>query len=89
MVQEWTMTSKGIAYNGPRGMRDQGNWYQYTVDLSDYAGEQIYIAIRHFNCTDMFYLNIDDIELSNGAKSPRRNRGVQRLPFDADKVNTP
>ncbi len=69
MVQEWTLTSKGTAYNGPRGTRDQGNWYQYTVDLGDFAGEGRYIAIRHFNCSDQFYLDVDDIELSNGAKS--------------------
>jgi hypothetical protein len=29
------------------------------------------VAIRHFNCSDMFYLDVDDIELSNGAKSDR------------------
>jgi hypothetical protein len=69
MVQEWTMTSKGQPYSGPRGMRDQGNWYQYTVDLGDYAGEGRYIAIRHFNCTDMFYIDVDDIQLTAGAKS--------------------
>jgi hypothetical protein len=68
MVQEWTMSAKGQPYAGPRGMRDQGNWYQYTVDLSAYAGQK-YIAIRHFNCTDMFYLDVDDIELTAGAKS--------------------
>ena len=69
MVQEWTMTAKGERYSGPRGTRDQGNWYQYTVDLSAYAGEGRYIAIRHFNSTDMFYLDVDDVELAAGAKS--------------------
>ena len=69
MVQEWTMTAKGERYSGPRGTRDQGNWYQYTVDLSAYAGEGRYIAIRHFNCSDWFYLDVDDIELAAGAKS--------------------
>ncbi len=69
MVQEWTMTAKGQRYDGPRGTRDQGNWYQYTVDLGSYAGEGRFVAIRHFNCTDMFYLDVDDIELSNGAKN--------------------
>lgn len=38
-----------------------GNWVQKTVDLSSYAGQVINIAFRHYNCTDMFYLNIDDI----------------------------
>ena len=69
-LQEWTMTAapsmkKGPGKNGAQ--RAQGNWYQYSVDLSDYAGQQIYIAIRHFNCTDMFYLDVDDIELSSTA----------------------
>ena len=68
-IAEWTMTAKGT--KAVRDGRDQGNWYEYTVDLSDYAGQPIYIAIRHFNCTDMFYLDVDDVELSNPAK---RNR---------------
>ena len=71
MVQEWTMTAKGEgkASSANRSGRAQGSWYQYTVDLSAYAGEGRYIAIRHFNCSDMFYLDVDDIELNNGAKN--------------------
>ena len=71
IVQEWTMTAKGsgMPTNHTRsGNRAQGNWYQYTVDLSVYAGQQVYIAIRHFNCSDQFYLDVDDIELSNAKK---------------------
>ena len=74
MVQEWTMTAKS---NGSMGIgrdgnyRAQGNWHQYTVDLGNYAGEGRKIAIRHFNCTDMFILDVDDIELSAGAKGTR------------------
>ena len=34
---------------------------EYTVDLSAYAGQAGYIAIRHFNVTDMFVLNVDDV----------------------------
>ena len=67
MVDEWTMTAKGDGAKGPRGTNATGNYYQYSVDLSAYAGQK-YIAIRHFNCTDMFYLNVDDAELSNGSK---------------------
>ena len=33
---------------------------EFTADLSEYEGEIGYIAIRHFNCTDQFRLNIDD-----------------------------
>ena len=38
-----------------------GEMTKYTVDLSDYNGVEGYIAIRHFNCTDMFRLNVDDV----------------------------
>ena len=34
----------------------------YTVDLSAFSGKG-YVAICHFNCTDMYWLNIDDIEI--------------------------
>lgn len=45
MLQEWTLSTG--AYNP-------------VIDLSDYAGQNIYIALRHFNCTDMFRMSIDD-----------------------------
>ncbi len=34
---------------------------EYTVDLSTYEGQQGYIAIRHYNVSDQFVLDIDDI----------------------------
>ena len=41
------------------------NEYQeYTANLSTY-GERGYIAIRHFNCYDQFYLVLDDFSVSN------------------------
>ena len=46
---EWTL-----------GAKAQGSWGQFSVDLSAYAGQTGYIAVRHFNCTDQFYLNVDD-----------------------------
>ena len=72
-IQEWTMTAKGGA-KAVRDGRDQGNWYNYTVDLSDYAGMPVYIAIRHFNCTDMFYIDVDDVEL--GIANKRNRDGI-------------
>jgi len=38
-----------------------GEMTEYTVDLSAYAGQKGHIAFRHFNCTDMYALNIDDV----------------------------
>lgn len=46
-----------------------GNWVKKTVSLSSYAGQTIYIAFRHYNVTDMFYLNIDDIRVG-GESAP-------------------
>ena len=34
-----------------------------TVDLTAYAGQTIRVAFRHFNCTDMFILNLDQVEV--------------------------
>ncbi len=74
MVNEWTLTAKnGVKAGDLRASRDGngtrlGNWYNYSVDLSAFAGQK-YIAIRHFNCTDQYIMCVDDIELTNGAKS--------------------
>ena len=62
-VAEWDMQAKRINNRKKRGLNEQGTWYICTVDLSSYAGSSVYIAIRHFNCTDQFYLDIDDVEL--------------------------
>ena len=67
-IQEWTMSGKGSGAptNVTRsGSRTQGNWYQFTVDLSEYSGMG-YVAIRHFNCTDWFYLDVDDVTIVEG-----------------------
>ena len=40
-----------------------GVYKEYTADLDDYAGKKGYIAIRHFNCTDMFRLNLDNFAI--------------------------
>ena len=60
MVQEWTMTAKGGGQGDLRGNRALGTWRQYSIDLSAYAGQTGYIAIRHFDCTDQFALAVDD-----------------------------
>ena len=38
-------------------------YIEYTADLSAYAGQKGYIAIRHFNCEGQFRMNIDDFGL--------------------------
>ena len=70
-IAEWTMTGKGEAKT-TRGRGEQGTWYQYSVDLSEYAGQEIWVALRHFNTTDMFILMVDDMELVNEGKADNR-----------------
>ena len=67
---EWTLSAKGGSKAEPRGTRVQSAWAQYTVDLSAYANQTGYIAIRHFGCTDQFYLLIDDLKLDTDAEAP-------------------
>ncbi|MBP5710360.1 MAG: choice-of-anchor J domain-containing protein [Bacteroidales bacterium] len=38
-------------------------WTNETLDLSAYAGQNIYIAFVHTNCYDWFIMKIDDIEV--------------------------
>ncbi len=42
----------------------EGTLQEYTFDLSAYSGTGA-IAIRHYNISDMFFLNIDDIIVKN------------------------
>ena len=76
MLDEWTLTAKNGGHNGGRASRDGdgaklGTWYNYSVDLSSYAGQAIYIAIRHFNCTDQYIMCVDDLEFTTAAKGNR------------------
>ena len=64
-------------------MNVQGTWYQKSVDLSEYAGQEVYIAFRHFNVSDQFVINIDDVELSAGAKA-----GGREVLFDQSEMVT-
>jgi len=38
-------------------------YVEFTADLSSYAGQKGYIAVHHFNCTDQYYLYVDDFGL--------------------------
>ena len=47
---------------------------EYTADLSDYTGQKGYVAVRHFNITDKYWLNLDDFGiLSDGAEAEWQN----------------
>lgn len=39
---------------------------EFTADLSAYTGNNVHIAFRHHNVTDMFRLNLDDVSVTAG-----------------------
>jgi hypothetical protein len=44
-------------------------WTERTVSLSDYTGSTVYIAFRHYNCTNKLALALDDIVVTSEAVS--------------------
>ena len=65
LLQQWTMTASRDFSNGRQeAPRRVGSFHKYSVDLSAYAGQPIYVAIRHFNCYDQYILVVDNIEIS-------------------------
>ena len=62
---EETITAKGV--RSPEAIRGriQGTWRQKTVDLP--AGTK-YVAFRHFQSTDMFYIDLDEVEIKANGK---------------------
>ena len=57
-----------------------GKFVRYLADLADFVGEsEVYVAIRHFNVTDMFYLDVDQVEVLNGV--PMKRSRSRRRPF--------
>lgn len=47
-----------------------GNWTQQTIDLTSYAGNTVYIAFRHFDCSDQFLIALDDIVVYSNTTEP-------------------
>lgn len=42
-----------------------GAWYERNVSIpASYASQTVYLAFRHFNCTDKYAMNLDDVKIS-------------------------
>ena len=52
-------------------INEAANWTLQTIDLSNYAGRNIYIAFRHFNSSNEHAICIDNIELTSGNRSTK------------------
>ena len=38
-----------------------------NIDISSFAGQDVKLVFRHYDCTDIFYMGIDDIEIKDNA----------------------
>ena len=57
------------------------DYAEYTADLSDFAGDStVYIAIRHYNVTDLYYINVDDVEVKGVLAESCQNHTLVPIP---------
>ena len=56
--------------------KDQGTWRYRSVNLNSYKGQTVRFAFRHYNCTDMFYLLIDDVVVSNSKSAEQATTNI-------------
>ncbi|MDO5341821.1 MAG: choice-of-anchor J domain-containing protein [Bacteroidia bacterium] len=71
-IAEWTLTDKSRD-------NDQGPWHEHNIDLSEYAGQNIYVAIRHFECSNIYRIDVDDISVTTeegGCDAPTNFNGI-------------
>ena len=70
-VEIWTVDAKNATSNKAAKRHAQGtryqNWQQVTVDLSEYAGQQIWIGFHHSDY-DEYEVWIDNVEITNATK---------------------
>lgn len=53
--------------NGNPAETGANNYQRFVVKIpSSFEGKTVYVGFRHFNCSDMFRLNLDDVGISNG-----------------------
>lgn len=47
------------------GLSTTSSWEEKVYDLSAYEGQQGYIAFRHYDCTDGYFILIDGVKVGN------------------------
>lgn len=55
------------------------------IDLSAHAGKNVYIGIRHFNCSNQYYIAIDNFCLDDGTRSRGTDPQINAVPYPAGK----
>ena len=53
--------------NGSPVETGEDNYQRFVVKIpASFEGKAVYVGFRHFNCSDMFRLNLDDVGITNG-----------------------
>ncbi|MBR4156055.1 MAG: choice-of-anchor J domain-containing protein, partial [Bacteroidales bacterium] len=74
----------GAKSKGTRSeVRGLGEWAKKTIALGEYANQELYIAIRHFNCTGQDMIFVDDIRLTS--RPAKRGSGINAMVLPAGK----
>ena len=71
----------------PSAQNDE--WTMRTVNLENYTDSTIYIAFRHFNCTDQLHIALDDITVMSFTTAPTIIAQPILLQFNDVQVGSP
>lgn len=62
-------------------------WQRIAVKIpASYENKTVYIAFRHFNSTDMFYLNLDDVMVTKGMPEKTVSSSVSSVKQSGNRV---
>ena len=57
-----------------------GSWQQFSLDLSDLAGErEVYVAVRHCNSKGLYMVSVDGMSVAESAAADSATQGI-KLP---------
>jgi len=84
----WTseIDAKGYTPGTRENPAKIGTWHQYTVDLSSYAGQTGYIAIRHYGTYNEWGVLVDDIAIEQPRDRAFTNYNVYRKNISTDQA---
>lgn len=69
------------------GYNDEGNWYEYTVDVKETGTYTVYAAVAAAGSTSSFKLSIDGKDITENISVPQAADGEENYS-DYNKVNT-
>ncbi len=70
------------------GAGSLGTWKQKTVSLAAYAGQTVNIAFRHYDCTDQYYLLLDEVKIDLGSTDPRMEVSATNIHFPSAPIDS-